>query len=55
MLSLIMLTLSVPEKLKNWIFEIPTIPQTLKTSIFREPLVKSLSTWISPESLSNTL
>ena len=26
------LTLSVPVKLKNWIFDIPIIPQTLKIS-----------------------
>ena len=40
------LTLSVPEKLKNPISEIP---------ITREPQVQSLSTWMSLESLLNIL
>ena len=47
------LTLSVPEKLKNTIFEIPIIQQTL--NITREQQVQSISTWISLERLSNSL
>ena len=48
------LTHSVLEKLKNLIFHIPIIPQSLK-SITRELQVQSLPTWKSLESLSNTL
>ena len=49
-----LLTLSVPEKLKKLIFQIPKIPQTLNITT-REAHAQSLSTWISPESLSSTL
>ena len=48
------LTLSVLQKLKNYVFEIPIIPQTLSI-INREKQVQNLSTWISSESLSNTI
>ena len=43
MLLLIMLTLSVPEKLKNWIFEIPVIPQTLNINNKRPRSAKSIN------------
>ena len=48
------LTLSVLEKLKNSILEIPMIQQTLNIKT-GEPQVQSLSTCISLESLSNIL
>ena len=48
------LTLSVLQKLKNYVFEIPIIPQTLSI-INREKQVQNLSTWISSESLANTI
>ena len=37
------LTLSIPEKLKNLIFEMPIIPQTLNNIIFRTTNTKSIN------------
>ena len=37
------LTLSIPEKLKNVIFEMPIIPQTLNNIIFRTTNTKSIN------------
>ena len=37
------LTLSIPEKLKNLIFEMPIIPQTLNSIIFRTTNTKSIN------------
>ena len=51
--SIILFTLSVPEKRKNLIFEIPIVPQTLNISNLRT--ISAGSTWMLLESLLNTL
>ena len=49
------LTLSVSEKLKNSIFEMPIIPQILNINNFRITNAKSYYLHTTLESLSNTL
>ena len=41
----LILTLSVPQKLKNFIFEIPIIPQILSINNWRTKSARSINLW----------